>query len=252
MEAIRDKLKVLRLSGATASLESRNRYALDNKCSYLEFLEMLLEDECVRRKGNSFDRKLKASRLNPSKTLDVFDFRIQPDIDKRQIQELVSCRFIGEKHNVIFMGKPGVGKTHLANAIGLNALQQGYEVMLVHANTLIEDLYRYKADGRYQAALRRYKRLDLLIIDELGFKRIPRNGLDDFFDVIRSRYEQGSVIVTTNRSFEDWGGLFEDPVMASAMIDRLIHHAEIIKITGPSYRTINRIERIENEDKSKI
>jgi DNA replication protein DnaC len=250
MEAVREKMKTLRLSGAILSLESRNRYALDNKCSYLEFLEMLLEDECVRRKNNSFDRKLKASRMDPSKTLDVFDFRFQPDIDKRQIQELASCRFIGEKQNIIFMGKPGVGKTHLANAIGMTALQQGYEVMLVHANTLIDDLYRHKADGRYQAALRKYKRLDLLIIDELGFKRIPRNGLDDFFDVIRGRYEKGSIIITTNRTFEDWGGLFEDPVMASAIIDRLIHHAEIIKITGNSYRIKKRTELIENDNKT--
>lgn len=250
MEAIREKMKILRLSGANASLESRNRYALDNKCSYLEFLEMLLEDECVRRKSNGFERKLKASQLDPSKTLDVFDFRFQPDIDKRQIQELASCRFINDRQNVIFMGKPGVGKTHLANAIGLNALHQGHEVMLVHANTLIDDLYRYKADGRYQAALRKYKRLDLLIIDELGFKRIPRNGLDDFFDVIRSRYETGSIIITTNRTFEDWGSLFEDPVMASAIIDRLIHHAEIVKIAGSSYRIKKRSELTERETKT--
>jgi len=249
MEAIREKMKILRLSGANASLESRNRYALDNKCSYLEFLEMLLEDECVRRKSNGFERKLKASRLDPSKTLDVFDFRFQPDIDKRQIQELASCRFINDRQNVIFMGKPGVGKTHLANAIGLSALHQGHEVMLVHANTLIDDLYRYKADGRYQAALRKYKRLDLLIFDELGFKRIPRNGLDDFFDVIRSRYETGSIIITTNRTFEDWGSLFEDPVMASAIIDRLVHHAQIIKIAGNSYRIKKRSELTENDIK---
>ena len=114
--------------------------------------------------------------------MDFFDFRFQPDIDKRQIQDLASCRFIGEKQNIIFMGKPGVGKTHLANAIGVTALHQGYEVMMVHANTLIDDLYRFKADGRYQTALKRYKRLDLLIIDELGFKKIPRIGLVDFFD----------------------------------------------------------------------
>lgn len=249
METIIEKMKSLRLSGAVASLESRNRYALDNKCSYLEFLEMLIEDECVRRKNTGFDRKLKTSRLDPCKTLDVFDFRFQPDIDKRQIQDLASCRFIGEKQNIIFMGKPGVGKTHLANAIGVTALHQGYEVMMVHANTLIDDLYRFKADGRYQTALKRYKRLDLLIIDELGFKKIPRNGLDDFFDVIRSRYENGSIIITTNRTFEDWGGLFEDPVMASAIIDRLIHHAEIIKITGNSYRIKKRTELIDNETK---
>jgi DNA replication protein DnaC len=246
MEAVREKMKFLRLSGANASLESRNRYALDNKCSYLEFLEMLLEDECVRRKSNGLERKLKTSRLDPSKTLEAFDFRFQPDIDKRQIQELASCRFINDRQNIIFMGKPGVGKTHLANAIGLSALHQGLEVMLVHANTLIDDLYRYKADGRYQAALRKYKRLDLLIIDELGFKRIPRNGLDDFFDVIRSRYETGSIIITTNRTFEDWGSLFEDPVMASAIIDRLIHHAQIIKIAGNSYRIKKRSELTEN------
>jgi len=124
--------------------------------------------------------------------------------------------------------------------------------MLVHANILIDGLYRHKADGRYQAALRKYKRLDLLIIDELGlgFKRIPRNGLDDFYDVIRGRYEKGSIIITTNRTFEDWGGLLENQVMVSAIINCLIHHAEIIKINGNSYRINKRTEFIENDNKT--
>jgi DNA replication protein DnaC len=134
------------------------------------------------------------------------------------------------------MGKPGVGKTHLANALGLEAVHQGLNVLFTHANSLIDDLHRAKADGKYHTLLNRIKKLDLLIIDELGFKKIPQYGLDDFFEIIRQRYEKGSIIITTNRSFEDWGPLFGDTIMASAIIDRLIHHATILKITGDSYR----------------
>lgn len=134
------------------------------------------------------------------------------------------------------MGKPGVGKTHLANALGLEAVHQGFKVRFTHANSLIEELHQAKADGKYYSVLSRIKKLDLLIIDELGFKKIPQYGLDDFFEIIRQRYETASLIITTNRNFEDWGLLFGDAIMASAIIDRIIHHATIFKITGESYR----------------
>ena len=236
METVKERLKQLKLSGALHGLESRNRYALDQKISYVDFLELLLEDEWVVRQNNGYIRRLQQSKLNQQKHMDRYDFTCQPKLDKSLVMELSACRFILEKQNVVFMGKPGVGKTHLANAIGLEALSKGHSVMLVHANSLIDQLHRSKADGKYQSMIKRLSKIDLLIIDEVGFKKFPQNGIDDFFEVIRTRYENGSMIITTNRNFEDWGALFGDNVMASAIIDRVIHHAFIVKITGESYR----------------
>ena len=239
METIKERLKQLRLSSAILSLEDRNKYALENKISYMDFLELLLEDEWASRQANGYRRRLAQSKLNEQKRLDNYDFSWQPELDKKILMDLAACRFIPEKQNVVFMGKPGVGKTHLANALGLEAIKKGYKVICTHANSLIDQLHRSKADGKYQNVLSRITRIDLLIIDELGFRKIPQNGMDDFFEIIRSRYETGSIIITTNRNFEDWGSLLGDKVMASAIIDRIVHHAEIIKITGNSYRIRN-------------
>ena len=164
--------------------------------------------------------------------LDAYDFSFQPELDKRMIYDLASCRFIDQKSNIILMGKPGVGKTHLAHAIGLEAIKKGKRVLFVHTNEMMEKLYSSRADGSYNYAMQKYLKPDLLILDELGFKKMPQYGMDDFFEIIRHRYESGSLIVTTNRNFEDWGALFGDKVMASAIIDRIVHHAVIVKVTG--------------------
>ena len=241
MEEIKQRLRQLKLSGAVKALEVRNEYALKNKVSYLDFLELVLEDEWVMRQNNAYHRRLLQSKLNEQKRLDNFDFTAQPELDKSMIMELSSCRFINQKQNVILMGNPGVGKTHLANGLGLEALKNGHTVQLIHANSLIDQLHRSKADGSYQRLLNRLSKINLLILDEVGFKKFPPNGIDDFFEVIRQRYESGSIILTTNRKFEDWEQLFGDKVMASAIIDRLVHHAYIVKITGYSYRVKNAV-----------
>lgn len=236
METLIKRLKTLKLAGVVKSLESRNRYALDNKISYIEFLEMIIEDEYVNRKANSFNRRFSKSKLNTQKTLDNFSFSYQPEIDKKLISELAACRFINEKKNIVLMGKPGTGKTHIANAIGVEAIKQGYKVKFIHINDLIEKLQIAKADGTYHFSLKEFLKPELIILDEIGFKKIPKEGLDDFFEIIRRRYETGSIIITTNRNFEDWGNVFGDYVIASAIVDRIVHHAFIIKITGDSYR----------------
>lgn len=239
MNELKNKLRELKLAGAVKTLETRNNYALEHKTSYLEFLELIIEDEYVNRLANSYNKRFSKAKLTMQKTLDNYDFTYQPELDKKLINELASCRFIIEKKNIILMGKPGVGKTHLANAIGLEAIKQGYKVIFIHVNDLIDRLYASKADGTYQHALKSFLLVDLLILDELGFKKIPNSGLDDFFEIIRRRYENGSLIITTNRSFEDWAQIFGDLVLASAIIDRVVHYAYILKITGESYRIKN-------------
>src|SRR5690606_14076501 len=186
-----------------------------------------------------YQNKLRESKLDTQKVLDSYDFSYQPQVDKRQIYDLASCRFIDQKYNVVFMGKPGVGKTHLANAIGLEAVKKGKKVLFIHSNEMVEKLYSSRADGTYQATMQKFLKPDLLILDELGFKKMPQYSMEDFFEIIRKRYESGSMIITTNRNFEDWGALFGDKVIASAIIDRIVHHAHIIKITGDSYRIKN-------------
>jgi len=239
METLKAKLRDLKLAGIIKSLESRNKYALENNISYMEFLELLIEDEHANRLANSYKKRYNKSKLSHDKTIETYDFNYQPELDKKLIYELCSCRFINQNMNIILMGKPGVGKTHLANALGLEALKMGYKVIFCHINEVIDKLNASKADGTYHANLNNFLNTDLLILDEIGFKKVPDNGLDDFFEIIRRRYENGSIIITTNRNFEDWGKVFGDYVIASAIIDRLVHHAYIIKINGESFRIKN-------------
>lgn len=239
MEKIKSKLRNLKLAGMVKSIESRNKFAIENKTSYIDFIELLIEDEHVNRMANSFSKRLNKSKIDTQKTLDFFDFNYQPDIDKRQIMDIASCRFINENKNIVLMGKPGVGKTHIANAIGLEAIKQGYTVMFLHINDLIDKINCAKADGSINLLMNSLLNTDLIILDEIGFKKLPNDSIDGFFEVIRKRYEKGSIIITTNRNFEDWGNVFGDFVMASAIIDRIVHHAIIIKINGESYRIKN-------------
>jgi DNA replication protein DnaC len=236
MQTVKTQLRNFKLSGIYNSLEERIAFANEKSLSYADFLGLLLEDETNNRRDNSYKKRYSKAKFPYYKKIEDFDFSFQPSIDKRIINNALTCQFIREKKNIIFIGNPGAGKTHLSISIGIKALQKGYKVLFTTTAHMLHDLHVSKADNSYHKKLDFYLAPDLLIIDELGFKKIPNHCADDFFEIISRRYEHGSIIITTNKAFEQWGDIFADNVLASAILDRIIHYSEIIKINGPSFR----------------
>ena len=239
MQAIKNKLKEFKLSGIYNSIEERISYAKSNNMSYEEFIELILEDETSNRLDNSYKKRYLKTKLPNHKTLEDFDFGFQPSINKRLINDCATCSFIKEKKNVIFIGNPGTGKTHLSIALGIQALKKGYKVLFTSVAEMLHNLHISKADNSYYKKLDYYLSFDLLVLDELGFKKISNYSGDDFFEIISRCYEKSSVIITTNKSFEQWGEIFTDQILANAILDRIVHYGEVIKISGQSYRQKN-------------
>ncbi len=239
MNLVKTRLRDYKLSGIYNALEERVSYAQDRKLSYMEFLELLLEDEANNRRDNSYKKRHSKAKIPHYKTLEDFDYTFQPSIDRRIINDCATCQFIPEKKNIVFIGNPGTGKTHLSIAIGIKALMKGYKVLFSPVSEMLQSLHFSKADNSYYQKLGHYLSYDLLILDELGFKKLPDYSADDFFEVISQRYEKGSLIITTNKSFEQWPDIFSDAILSSAIIDRIVHHSIVIKINGPSFRTKN-------------
>lgn len=239
MNMLKARLREYKLSGIYNSLEERLDYANEKGLSYIEFLELLLEDENNNRRDNSYKKRYAKARFPAHKTIEDFDFSFQPSIDKRIINDCLTCNFIKERKNVVFIGNPGTGKSHLSISIGIKALMKGYKVMFSPVCEMLKTLYSSKADNSYYQKVSHYLAPDLLILDELGFKKIPNYSADDFFEIISKRYEKNSIIITTNKPFEQWGDIFSDNILASAIIDRIVHYSIIVKINGQSYRSKN-------------
>lgn len=239
MNTLKARLKEFRLSGIYNSLEERLIYARDKSLAHTEFLELLMEDEYTNRKNNSYKKRYAKAKLPAYKTIQDFNFGFQPSIDKRIINDCLTCNFIRQRQNIVFIGSPGTGKTHLSIAIAINALMKGYKVLFTPVSQMLHNLNASKADNSYYQKVEFYLTPDLLILDELGFKKLPHYSADDFFEIISRRYEKGSLIITTNKPFERWGDIFTDNTLASAILDRIVHYSIIIKITGPSYRSKN-------------
>jgi DNA replication protein DnaC len=235
------KLKALRLSGVLATLEARHRQAIDAQWSYVEFLERLLEDELERRAQKQLALRVRRAALNTSKTLEGFDWSFNPTINRQQILHLASCEYIRRKRNVLICGPSGVGKSHVAQSLAHEACRQGYDVLFVTAHKMLQHLHGGRADGTWEKRLASYLRPDLLILDDFGLKPLSEMAPADLYDVINERYEAGSILVTSNRAPSEWPELFGNPLLASAGIDRLAHHAELIIITGRSFRAASTV-----------
>lgn len=231
-------LKQLRLSGILETLEVRNRAAVDAKLSYVDFLAQLVEDEVERRAQSKLKMRLRRAAFDPQKTIETFDFAASPKLNQKEVIDLATCRFVERHQNVFFVGPAGVGKSHLAQALGHEACRRGYDVVFMSAARALAHLHAGRADGSYERRLAAFVRPDLLILDDLGLKALARPAPEDLYEVIAGRYERGSIIVTSNRAFAEWPEIFGDqPLLASAALDRLAHDAHQIILTGDSYRT---------------
>jgi DNA replication protein DnaC len=239
MNALKTRLKDFKLSGILLSLDERLKYANDKALAYVELLDLLFEDEANSRRDNNLKKRLYKAKFPSDKTIEGFNFASQPSIDKKKINDAFTCQFIEQKENIVFIGTPGTGKTHLSIAIGKNAILKGYKVLFTTVADILNKLHTSKADNSYYKKLEEYTSSDLLILDELGFKTLSSHSASDFFEIITRCYEKRSLIITTNKDFEQWGEIFADKIMATAITDRVQHHVMTFKITGSSYRTRN-------------
>lgn len=240
-------LRNLKLSGIAKTLEVRNEQAIKEKLSYMEFLELLIEDELANRKDNSYKKRFQKAHFPFTKTLEEYDFNFQPTLNRQEIYNLATCEFIRKKENVVFIGPPGTGKTHLSISIGIKALQQGYKVIFTTVSDMMGALFESKADNSYAQKLKYYLSSDLLILDELGFRKLNEHIVDQFYEIISQRYEKGSLIITSNKTFDEWGNIFWDSILASAILDRIVHHCHLVLIKGESYRMREQKENLKKK-----
>lgn len=236
MQTLLNDLRSFKLSGICSTLAERLPYAITNKLSYQEFLSILCEDERNVRRDNNYLRRKNAAKLPHMKRLEDFDFSFQPSIDQRIINDLATCRFIDAKENLLLVGESGTGKTHLSIAIAIKALAKEHTVFFTTVSDMLFELHVAKADNSYYKKLKQIISYDLLILDELGFREIPKYSADDFFSVIAKRYETKSTIITTNKEISDWNDIFVKEVLTRAITDRIMHHATVLNISGKSYR----------------
>ena len=239
-------LKRLRMSGILDTLDVRNRQAIDGKWTYVEFLSRLLEDEVERRAQKQLALRLRRGSVNTNKSLESFNFDFNPVINRQQVLQLASCDYIRQKRNALICGPTGVGKSHLAHALAHEACRQGFTVLFVNTHKMLQHLHGGRADGSLERRLQTYLRPDLLILDDFGLKPLRPPAPEDLYDVINERYERGSIALTSNRAPSEWPELLGDPLLASAGLDRLAHRAEILIITGSSFRAQGR-QRLERE-----
>lgn len=251
IESLQTALTRLRLSGLAASLDVRLQEAAGHHLGYGEFLELVLQDELLVRNERLVARRTKAAGFREHKTLDEFDFSFNPSIKRKQIFDLATGRFVREARDVLLIGPPGTGKSHIAQALGHQAIKNGSVVLYRSIFDVVRDFLHEEALGQQDKLMERYLRADLLIIDDMGMKQLPKRSGEYLFEIVMRRYQVRSTMMTSNRPLEDWGKLLGDVPSATAILDRFLHNADVIAITGKSYRLRNRAAADDSQPKQR-
>jgi len=245
---LKENLKYLRLITIEKIYEEEAKKAAVNNLSHVQYLEKIISEEVNDKMTRAIRKRIIKAKFPVIKTIDKYDFNYPKKINKQQVLKLLDLRFVREKENVIILGPTGVGKSHLGIGIGYAACIKNIWVRYTTAIDIVNDLYASLSDKTFEYKLAKYIKPKLLIIDELGYLPIDKKGADSIFQVISKRYERGSIVLTSNLAFKGWGKIFSDNTTASAIVDRLVHHAEIVKIEGESYRLKEKGKRSLVED----
>lgn len=244
MIELQKSLRGLRLSGMSATLEARAMQVASHEHTFLEGLSWLVQDELDRRRTRLLDRRFTQSGLAERKLLTEIDWSYNPKLPKRDVHELATLKFLDAKENALLIGKPGTGKSHIAKALALLAVDRGYRVMYREAHVLIEDIHEARQLGNTAAFRKQLKSTDLLIIDDLFLRGLPPVAGEELADILISRHEKSSTLLTSNRPIEDWSALLGDVVVVAPLLDRLMHHGHLLKFDGRSWRLKEAAERL--------
>ncbi len=242
MERIRENLGALKMNNTLEILDNYLEGAVKDKLNIVEVLDHILLEEAKDKRKRAYNRAVQMSGFPIKKSLEQFDFTFQPSIDKRQIDELATMRFLETAENVVFLGPPGVGKTHLATSLGMIAAEHRQSTYYINCHQLIEQLKKAHFENKLPEKLKTLTKYRLLVIDEIGYLPMDMQGANLFFQLIARRYEKVSTIFTSNKAFSSWNEVFADVTIASAILDRVLHHATVINIKGESYRLKERKE----------
>lgn len=248
-ERIKENLLALNMKNTLEIIDNYLERAIADKINIVDVLDHILMQEAKAKKNRAVENQITMSGFPFRKTIEMFDFSFQPSIDKQQIDELFTMRFVENKENVVFLGTPGVGKTHLAVSLGIRAAQHRYSTYYINCNTLIQNLNKAHFENRLAERIKNYAKYKVLIIDEIGYLPMDIQGANLFFQLIAKRYEKNTTIFTSNKPFSQRNEVFSDVTIASAILDRILHHCNVINIKGESYRLKERKEFMKQKEK---